>query len=356
MNPICILHSTSAPFETRYCAGALSRSARDDLPVSLYTMGAGGHWRSIPAAVRALRHSPPRLVHAWGLRSLVVAILSHCPAIVFAPSTDQPALLRRSAKILRAISERLDIQIVCPTTTLQQFLIQHGIGQQRCHLIRPGVDRSDPAPRQRNSLLRQRLGIKADEIVILAGGESTRQAAHELGAQAVAILRVSNPRYRLLIWGRGEQASKIVRAGQQFDAIPYVINAEQTLGQSIDFHELLPVADLALMTGSGVVPTVPIAMCMAGGLPIIATATTAHRELFEDRQTALLIDRPHARDLARQLLLLCDDPNLQQHLATRAQAQAKQLFSPGRFIERHHSLYQQIIAGGTICLEPHHGL
>ena len=49
--------------------------------------------------------------------------------------------------------------------------------------------------------------------------------------------------------------------------------AEQRLGRRVEFEELLPAADMVLVTRAGPVATLPIAICMAGALPIVATVT-----------------------------------------------------------------------------------
>src|SRR5439155_21530922 len=158
-------------------------------------------------------------------------------------------------------------------------------------------------------------------------GESTRGAAHEEAVWACGILNVLDPRYKLLVWGRGERARKAARLGERLHQPHMVKLAEPLLRRELEFEQLLPATDACLVTAKGPVATLPIAICMAAGLPIISTVTYTVAELLEDRHTAVMVPRPAARLLARRLLDLKDDAAAQWSISDMARTEAYEYFS-----------------------------
>ena len=72
--------------------------------------------------------------------------------------------------------------------------------------------------------------------------------------------------------------------------------------REISFEELLTAADIMLVSARGAVATLPIAIAMASGLPIVSTVTYTTSELLEDRHTALMTPPAKPRLLARRIL------------------------------------------------------
>src|SRR5205814_4359542 len=124
--------------------------------------------------------------------------------------------------------------------------------------------------------------------------------------------------------------------------------AEQRLRRAVPFEELLPAADLVLVTATGPVATLPISICMAAALPIVSTVTPTVAELLEDRHTALFTTRPLPRLIAQRILDLRADSKLQWSITDMARTEAFEYFSLTRFLEQHRSLYRQFAAGNKV--------
>jgi glycosyltransferase involved in cell wall biosynthesis len=124
--------------------------------------------------------------------------------------------------------------------------------------------------------------------------------------------------------------------------------AERRLGRPVDFEDLLSAADMGIVSASGPVATLPIAIGMAAGLPIVATVTPTVAELLEDRHTALMVPPGVPRLLAQKILQLREDSQLQWSLADAARTEAYEYFSLTRFLEQFRELYRQVAAGGTV--------
>jgi hypothetical protein len=185
--------------------------------------------------------------------------------------------------------------------------------------------------RRRDAALRSALGIGPDDFVILAPGESTVAADHRLATWTCSILHVLDPRVRLLLWGRGPMADQAAGLGAKLGQPRMVVHAEERLGRRVPFESLLPATDAALVTASGPAAALPVAVCMAAALPIVATAEPTVAELLEDRHTCLMVPQPRARMLAERMLAIREDPSLQWRVSDTARAEAYEHWSLTRF-------------------------
>ena len=179
--------------------------------------------------------------------------------------------------------------------------------------------------------------------MLLAPGESTRAAAHEDAVWAGAIAHYLEPTVRMLVWGRGERAGAVMRRGRAV-AEGMLSCAEPGLG-AVEFEALLPAADAVLVAARGPVATLPIAVCMAAGLPIVSSVTYTVAELLEDRHTALMVPRHEPRLMARRVLDLRGDASLQWRITDVARTEAYEYFALTRFLEQWRGVYRQVAQG-----------
>jgi glycosyltransferase involved in cell wall biosynthesis len=300
------------------------------------------------ATLKLRRETEPfDVLHAWGGQALFAAVASGVRRpVVFTP-TRFPT--QHDIRWLRAVAQVSRIQIVCPTDTMRRRLVERGVPNQCCHLIRPGVEfarinrRADPR-------LRAALGLGADDYVLLGAGESLRGANHHTTILAAAVLHVFDPRYKLLMWGRGPQAPAERAFGARMLPANFISWATDHLGHDAAFEQLLAAADAVLVTADAPVPVLPIAVCMAAALPIVAVVTPTISELLEDRHTALMVGRASSRALARRVLDLQEDPRLVWSICDMARTEAYEYFAMTRFVDQHRTLYQQVARGQTVSI------
>lgn len=190
--------------------------------------------------------------------------------------------------------------------------------------------------------MRSSLGFAPEDYVLLGSGESTPEASHKDAAWAAGILHVYDPRYRLLLWGRGPAADSVYRFNRRLIDPQLLCMAQRHLGRDTEYEELLSVADMVLVTAEGPVAPLPICMAMAAGLPIVAAVTPTVSELLEDRRTAIMLKPGSPRELAQKILRLREDPPLQRRLGDAARAEAYEFFSMSRFLEEYRTLYRRL--------------
>ncbi len=302
-------------------------------------------WGGVASNVLKLRREklPFDLIHAFGPRSLAVAVMSG-KRILYSPA-EFPS--RKSIGWIRAAMPYRDLHIVCPTDTMRRAFVERGVAIERCHLIRPSVAFSK-INRRRDDVLRASLGFSEEDHVILLAGESTRAAAHHLGTWAVSILHVLDPQHKLLLWGRGDLADAQQTFGNKLGQPDLLALAEQRLGRKLDYEALLPAADTILITATAPVATLPIAISMAAALPIVSVVSATVSELLEDRHTALFVTKPIPRLIAQRILDLRADPQLQWAIADQARTEAYEYFSQTRMLEQFRALYSQVAANKPI--------
>ena len=279
------------------------------------------------------------LVHAWDEVALRIAAFSSDLPIVFSPATYPN---RETIRWLRAIAQYRSLFVIAPTRTIHRALIERGINGTRCRLIYPGVDFARIHPTQSRAL-RGSLGIKPNDRVILAVGESSRVTDHQRAIWASVILHVLDGRHRIVLWGDGPTAEQVVRFAEKLRQPDLFIVARQRLGSSISFEDLVGVADVALVTNAAPAPVLPIAMCMAAGASIVSVTDSTTCELLEDRHNALLTTSRRPRVIARRILDFFGDGPLRAACSEQARGEAYEQFSKVRFLNEMLSLYEEVI-------------
>ncbi len=345
-----VLHLLDArpDYQTETGARQLSRDTSGSFHVDTRTIGTGGTYSTPFSALLHLRRDRAAdafdVVHAWGGRALAVAAVASDRPIVFSPDRFPT---ERTVRWMRAVMSARDVHVVAPTDTTRRAFVTRGVPIERCHLVRPGVEFGQ-INRRRDARLRERLGFAPDDFVMLAAGESTRAGAHGLAVWAAAILHVLDPKYRLLLWGRGPLAAQAARFAEHTHQAGLMEVAQSRLKRDVRFEELLPAADAVLVTATEPAPTLPVSVCMAAALPIVAVVTATVSELLEDRHTALMVGRPAPRLIAQRVLDLRADPGLQWTISDMARTEAYEYFSLTRFLNQYRAIYRQVASGEKV--------
>ena len=164
---------------------------------------------------------------------------------------------------------------------------------------------------------------------------------------AMTLLQVLDTRNKLLVWGRGPHAAALRRFNTKLKRNT-LIDATHTLRRSIDFPDLLSVADDVLITATGPVATLPICYCMAAGLPIVTLVSETIAELLEDRHTALMVGKRSPLLFAQRILDVREDAKLQWAISDMARTEAYEFFSMSRLLDQHRALYRQVVEGKPV--------
>jgi glycosyltransferase involved in cell wall biosynthesis len=332
-----VLHllSSSADEQTRQIHQMLRDGIGADFSCETKTIGLTGDYRNLPVAVFHLRGNRPDLTYAWGTTALAAAVLAGHRRILFSPDRFAGP---RALRWIRSLMSRGNVTMICPTFTQQRLAVSRGIDPDRCIVIQPGVDFG--RVRRRTDLkMRESFGLSATDYVVIVPGESTLQSGHDQALWSTSILHVLDPSYKLLLWGRGPRFKAVAELGDRLKQPDLVKVAETGERGPIRFEDLLPIADVCLVTATGAVPTLPIATVMAAGVPIISTVTYMVAELLEDRHTALMVPHRSPRAIAQRIMDLRGDPTLAAKLVDTARAEAYEHFSMTRMLDTYRRAF-----------------
>jgi glycosyltransferase involved in cell wall biosynthesis len=346
-----ILHLCPArrEFQTRRCLEHLVSDLGPSYRSTIMRIGSADEPLSVPAGALILqsrRASGADVVHAWGTNALWAALLARCPRIVHSPLPGTRLPCRR---MLAPLVRRAGLQVVCPSESIRRRFLHFGFAPGRCQTIRPAVDLERIVP-SRNAALRAELGFGDCDDVILAPGETVRGSGHRQVAWAAGILNVLDQRRRLLVWGRGDCLDELRNFAEQLAQPNLLTVAEHRLRRSIDFESLAAAADVAVVCSRGTAATLGSLICMAAGVPIVASDTAGATELLENGRAALVRPRATPMMLAQCVLDLERDATMRQRLANAARATAAQTVSLPDILARWRAVYDGVACGREIDL------
>lgn len=88
---------------------------------------------------------------------------------------------------------------------------------------------------------------------------------------------------------------------------------------------------------------IPVIEAMAAGLPVVASRAGAFPETVVDGETGLLVERGSARDLARALTLLLEDPERRSLMGAHGRARVAERFTWDGVVDRLEEQYEEAL-------------
>lgn len=296
MTRVLLVTERSADFESQSIASQLL-SARDagfaceriELPPAGAT----------PAAIRRIlwRNAQREfdVLHAFGPRALLALAAVGCQPIIYSPPSDEPT--RRAAR-LRWIGRFRQIAVACTSLAGCRQMAASGIAAQQCRVIPPPV-----GVIANGQLSRQQLGLRDEDRVLLAVGESTHASRHRLAIWTAVILHFLDRRYRLLLWGRGPQAEQAHRFAAALKQPDLCVFAEQRAGHPVHWSDVANLADLAIFTAVCASAILPGAICQLLNIPVVDAGGTGSigAEFTNCGRAGLQSQSRRPREIARQI-------------------------------------------------------
>jgi polysaccharide biosynthesis protein PslH len=145
----------------------------------------------------------------------------------------------------------------------------------------------------------------------------------------------------LVLVGDGPERPKI----EQEIAARRLEGIVRLMGQRRDVPQLLPGADLFLLTSISEGIPVTFIEAMAARLPIVSTDVGGVTEVVEDGQTGLLASAGDDAALAQAMLRLVEDPTLRDRLGATGRVRAERLFSQRQMHASYAKVYDEMLRG-----------
>jgi glycosyltransferase involved in cell wall biosynthesis len=291
-----------------------------DVPHAFLPRGPGLDWRFARALARHARALGSEVLHAHNDTALAyVAMASFLlgrrrPRLVATFHARPLHATARARRLTGLASRRMDA-ITAVSDDLTSFLLDSG-WSVRCQTLWNGISLERFAPAGDDGGWRARLGLAADELLVLHVG---RQDPLKRQEDLIEAARRLGPRARFLLVGEGPDGERLrsLAAG-----VPHVT----LVGRVHDVAALLCAADLfVLCSASEAAPRV-LLEAMATGRAIVATDVGGCRRMLTEESgepSGVLVPPRDPEALVQALGHLLGDPARRQDLGARARARAR---------------------------------
>ncbi len=232
-------------------------------------------------------------------------------------------------------------RLVVVNDQFRDQLVRRWIPRERIAVIHNAIDPQWAAgARQPQAAagLRAKLGIGADEKVLLIAARLSKEKDHATLLRALAILRDRRHKTpRLIVLGDGPERTHIDAAIRELNLSGQVI----LLGW-VPSEPYYGIADVAVL--SSVTEGSPNAVLEAigAGVPVVATAAGGIPEIVADGESALLVPAGDAARMAEALDEVLTSPELSQRLAARGREIAAARHSPQARVQDICNVYRQL--------------
>jgi glycosyltransferase involved in cell wall biosynthesis len=197
-------------------------------------------------------------------------------------------------------------------------LSRAGVRKSRIVVNHNSVDAPRNVTSEERQTLRDKLGIAADERILVAVGRLSKEKGHAELLESIAILREANAslKFKLLIVGEGPE-----QAGLQSTVEARALTSNVIfVGQVDDIAPFYAITDvLALPSHSEGSPNV-LLEGMAAGLPVVATRVGGVPEIVVPEESALVVPARDPQQFAAALHRVLTQPEFARTLSANAMA------------------------------------
>jgi glycosyltransferase involved in cell wall biosynthesis len=197
-------------------------------------------------------------------------------------------------------------------------------------LASPGVVPAD---------LREELGVREDELLILSMARLAPDKGLEYLIEAAALLLRTERRFRIAIAGDGEARAQLEELAFNLG----VSDRVRLLGFREDVSDLLAACDLVVLPSLREGLSIALLEAMAAGKPIVATSIGSHRELASQAEIAQLVPPADAPALCEAILRLTRNPALMARFGAKAQVLFKSQYTEERMLNTYKQLYFDLL-------------
>ncbi|MGA0060139.1 MAG: glycosyltransferase [Planctomycetota bacterium] len=288
---------------------------------------------------RAMRRTGAQLVHMHTGRSTWLGGLAARPLGVPTVSTrrmDRP--VRRNLRN-RLIYGRLVDRAVGIAPAVSRLLREGGVAADKILTIWSAVDPTRIAPSSDRAVIRNELGVRDTDILLLTTATLVRRKGIDVLLQALAQL---DERFQLAVAGEGPEQSPLAAEAGRLGVAARV----RWLGRVTAVGDLLHAADIGVLPSRAEGLGIAALEAMTAGLPIVASRVGGLAEAVVDGETGLLVPAEDSGALAAALARVGDDPELRTQLGTAGRARIEEAFLPARMVEGYDALYRQLLGGG----------
>ncbi len=186
---------------------------------------------------------------------------------------------------------------------------------------------------------RRELGIAEDDVVLLNMGRLHPQKGQLCLIEAFNLISRENPKYKLIISGKGALETELKKRVKDFHLSDKVI----FLQDRRDVPQIMAASDIfvfpSLYEGFGIV----LVEAMASGLPVVASDIDGVREVVRNNIDGVLVEKENPEKLAEVIEALTKDKERRAYLAANARKRAVEMFDIRLYIRNLENIYQELV-------------
>jgi glycosyltransferase involved in cell wall biosynthesis len=315
------------------------RGPIESLGIPVYGWGRKPRMSRIASLARLVANKRVHVVHGWefftGPYAAAAAAMGGARALGSLrqelPSDEPSALIRRIGRI------GLEM-LVANSGRVARSLRGTELEGLRCEVVRNGVESPEDTSENERARSRARLGLHADDLVLMTAGRLDADKNPLLLVEAFARLREEFRQGVLVFLGDGPLRLEVQERAAVLGAAESILLP----GFSPGAAGLLAAADVvALTSGTEGMPNV-LMEASAAGVPVVATDVGGVREVVEDGRTGFVVNPGDLHALIDRLGTLLRNGALRASMGKAGRAKMRAGFSVDRMVERLAGLYREV--------------
>lgn len=165
---------------------------------------------------------------------------------------------------------------------------------------------------------RRELGIADDVVLIISVGEFSKRKNQQVIIKSLAAMK--NDRIRLMLCGAGQKEKMLRLLVQKYGLEDKVI----FMGYRNDIPQLLPLADIFVLSSYREGLTVAVMEAMASALPLVCSNVRGNRDLVKEGRGGYLVAPDDEAAFAKALARLIEDKKLRESFGAFNQKRVRQ--------------------------------
>lgn len=291
---------------------------------------------------RIIKKEKPDIVHAHGLLSARVAALLcgikvrlYTRHSVFEPERSEKSFPRK--QISGFINNTLSSGIIAVSEAAKKILVETGTDEKKITVIQNGAESVAIPGEEEKAALRNRLGIREGDFVVLMSARLEEIKGHKYAISAFSMLANANIPARLVIIGKGGYEAELRKqAGRE--APESVVFC----GFADDVAPYIGISDLILNCSYGTEATsMAMAEAMCLGVPAIASDFGGNPYMIIDGENGIITPQKNPQAIAQAIERLYNDRALLKQMGENAKQKFSAIYNAGTMTKRLEELYME---------------
>ncbi len=292
-----------------------------------------------------MRTRQPDILHTWLFAASSygrMAVSRRSPTRVIVSERCVDSWKSWQLKVDRWLVNRTDC-LVGNSQAVVDFYRPLGYPESKLRVIPNGVE-IPPMPTQSREAFRKELGVPDEARIVMVVGRLAAQKRMTDLIWSMQLLRQADPHAYLVIVGDGPLRASLEQYAREVEVTSHV----RFLGHRPDAASLLHQADLVWLGSEFEGMSNSLMEAMACGRPIVATAIPPNQELIQHGVHGYLVNVGDSAGFAQYSLKLMTSPDLATQLGTAAKQRVETELSVARMVERHVTLYREVMGQSVL--------